>query len=155
MHLVYSNSARGNAMIALNSADFGNFITHPLMKPPGLQAASEGIRFLKDGVSIDAKKGTISFFGTYEGETWRCMLQRGRGAQRCLVKVESQNDDLQSQSLQLTQVISNFFNEMVFELDGTFLTFRDLMVTAKGGEPSVMLALQITVKKFPSPGLAF
>ena len=142
-------------MVALDSVDFGNFITHPVMKPPGLQAGSEGIRFLKDGVSIDAKKGTISFFGTFQGEMWKCTLQRGQGPQKCVVKVESQNEDLHSKSSQLRQVISNFFNEMVFELDGTFLTFRDLMITAKGGEPSVMLALQITVKKFPSPGLAF
>ena len=149
-------TARGNAMVALNSADFGNFITHPLIKPPGLVNGSEaGFEFSKDGASIDAKKGTVTFFGRYEGETYKCTLSRGSDAQKALVTVQSQSAELQSTAQELTFVISNFFNEMVFELDGTFLTFRDMMVTGKGGEPSVMFALHITVKKFPSPGLAF
>ena len=54
-----------------------------------------------------------------------------------------------------TKVTSKFFNEMVFELDGTFLSFGDMMMTNKGKEPSVMLALSILVRKFPSPGLEF
>ena len=143
-------------MVALNSVDFANFITHPLMKPPGLvNGNGESLEFLKDGTSIDAKSGTVTFFGRYSGETYKCTLQRGSDAHKALVTVESQNAELQSTSQELTSIISNFFNEMVFELDGTFLTFRDMMVTGKGGEPSVMLALHITVKKFPSPGLAF
>jgi hypothetical protein len=150
-------------MVALNSADFGNFITHPLMKPPGLLEDNEhdSIQFSKKGVSINGKTGTISFFGTYIGETYKCILQRGPGGDgthqkgAVVIHVESQNDDLQSTCHKLQKVISNFFNEMVFELDGTYLTFRDLMVTPKGTEPTVMLALLITVKKFPSSGLAF
>ena len=45
--------------------------------------------------------------------------------------------------------------EPVVELDGTFLSFGDMMMTNKGKEPSVMLALSILVRKFPSPGLEF
>lgn len=146
-------------MVALNSDDFGNFITHPLMKPPGMLAENdkERIQFLKQGVSIHDKTGTVSFFGTYTGETYKFTLQRGPDSTaKAVVHVESQiKDDLQSTCLELQNVISNFFNEMVFELDGTYLTFRDLMVTPKGAEPTVMLSLGITVKKFPSPGLAF
>ena len=44
---------------------------------------------------------------------------------------------------------------MVFELDGTYLSFRDMMVTDKGEAPSVMLALNIKVRKLPSPGIDF
>lgn len=44
---------------------------------------------------------------------------------------------------------------MVFELDGTYLTFGDMMLTDKGKEDIIMLSLGITVKKFPSPGLDF
>ena len=58
-------------------------------------------------------------------------------------------------SRRLADVTSSFFNEMVFELDGTFLSFRDMMITGKGKDPSVMLALSIMVKKFPSAGLEF
>jgi len=143
-------------MVALNSVDFGNFITHPLMKPPALMNGSEaGFEFLKDGASIDAISGTVTFFGKHEEESYKCTLSRGNDAQKAVITVQSQSPELQSTADELTVVISNFFNQMVFELDGTFLTFRDMMVTGKGGEPSVMLALHITVKKFPSPGLAF
>ena len=146
-------------MVALNHVDFGNFITHPLMKPPGLtENGGEGVEFLKDEISIDPKTGTVTFKGSYMGESWRCTLQRGSDQQKALVTVSpesSQSLHLQSAAQDLTVVISAFFNEMVFELDGTFLTFRDMMVTDKGDAPSVMLALSIEVKKFPSPGLAF
>jgi hypothetical protein len=70
------------------------------------------------------------------------------------VATDSEMDyDLNAQKL--TAVVSKVFNEMVFELDGTYLSFRDMMLTPKGKEPSVMLSLSILVKKFPSPGLQF
>lgn len=154
-------AAKGNAMIALNSVDFGNFITHPLMKPPGLPGASDSsqdrIKFSKDNVRIDPANGAITFFGSYLGEMWRCTLQRGSGAKKAVVTVEPTDTSSETMALasQLTRVVSDFFNDMVFELDGVYLMFRDMMVTPKGDAPSVMLALQIVVEKFPSAGLAF
>lgn len=145
-------------MVALNGADFGTFLVHPLMKqnPPGLVDGGSRVEFLKEGTSINPRSGTVTFFGKFEEETYKCTLQRGTDtSQKALITVESQSAELQSTALQLTEAISNFFNELVFELDGTYLTFRDLMITGKGGEPCVMLAVRITVKKFPSPGLAF
>lgn len=153
--------AQGNAMIALNSVDFANFITHPRMKPPALaNGNSKAIEFLKDGATIEAKTGTVSFFGTYLGEKWKLSLTRGNDQQKAVVTVSPQGDsiaagDIASVSAELTSAISRFFNELVFELDGTFLKFNDMMITAKGASPSVMLQLQITVHKFPSQGAAF
>lgn len=143
-------------MVALNGADFGTFLTHPLMNPPRLVEGGPCVEFLRQGASINPKLKTVTFFGKYEGETYKCILQRGDApAQKALITVESQSRELESTATQLTKAISNFFNDMVFELDGTFLSFRDMMITGKGGDPCVMLALSITVKKFPSPGLAF
>ena len=151
-------------MVALNAADFGNFITHPLMKPPGLPGATncseETPVFLKDGVSINSSSGVVSFFGMYLNSKWQFDLQRGSDGARALITArlaESGTFDFDEEKIGagLTEATSRFFNDMVFELDGTFLSFRDMMVTDKGKDTSVMLALNIIVKKFPSPGLEF
>lgn len=154
-------------MVALNSVDFGNFITHPLMKPPGLpkvEGSSDGsstLEFQKEGVTVDPSRGAVAFFGTYLGEKWQFELRRGNNGRQASITVKPVNAstdtglELDSIAAGLAETTSNFFNEMVFELDGTFLSFRDMMLTGKGKEPSVMLSLSILVRKFPSPGLEF
>lgn len=156
-------------MVALSAADFGNFITHPLMVPPspprvdGINAAAVGnLEFLKDDVRIDISEGKVMFYGTFAGATWEFSLQRSPSGQRALVTASlaegqerSSDVDYHQVAQALTDSTSHFFNEMVFELDGTFLSFNDMMLTGKGKEPTVMLSLMITVRKFPSPGLEF
>jgi len=168
--LVLTTPAEGRAMVALSATDFGNFITHPLMKPPSppinTSSDTNKLLFLREDVSLDASTGSVVFFGTYAGSKWKFTLQRdsdsGKKAkiEAALVESSRGNDDEAGidydaiqQSLALTT--SNFFNEMVFELDGTFLSFEDMMLTPKGREPSVMLSLSILVRKFPSPGIEF
>lgn len=158
--------AKGRAMVALNSVDFGNFIAHPLMKPHGIVSdVSEqvsGLEFMKENVSLDPKKGFVTFFGKYMGQTWQFTLQRGSDEQKALIKATLQkssqsdsNTDWENVAHQMAEETSKFFNDMVFELDGTFLSFSDMMLTDKGKEPTLMLSLGILVKKFPSPGLEF
>lgn len=161
-------------MVALSSVDFGNFITHPLMVPPspprieGLQGGSEDcskLVFSKDDVRIDADAGSVVFYGTFAGAKWEFSLSRSQTGPRALITAtlaEGEQQDRGASSMDydqvaqaLTDTTSHFFNEMVFELDGTFLSFNDMMLTSKGKEPSVMLSLLITVRKFPSPGLEF
>jgi hypothetical protein len=162
-------------MVALSAIDFGNFITHPLMKPPsppiidGIVINDKELVFLKDNVCVEPTTGAVTFYGMYAGMTWEFDLQRadsGTGA-AITARLAPQRDDdnniiseLDRKTEEmladaLSQTTSNFFNQMVFELDGTFLSFNDMMLTGKGKEPSVMLSLSITVKKFPSPGLEF
>ncbi|GAX10354.1 hypothetical protein FisN_3Lh564 [Fistulifera solaris] len=139
--------AVGKAMVALNAHDFSNFITHPLMKTLG------DLQFVREGTSIDATSGTVTFHVLKASQTFRCVLQRADNEQR-RARIEVQGDDIDT-ALEISQSLSDFFNDLVFELDGTFLSFRDMMVTGKGGAPSVMLALSIKVHKFPSAGLQF
>ena len=155
-------------MVALNAVDFGNFITHPLMKTPdipeiqGLAGESSQLKFLKEDVTIDPSTGAVSFYGNFLDAKWRFDLCRGSNGRQASIIVhpmdstaEIHDENRDSIAASLTHGVSRFFNEMVFELDGTFLTFRDMMVTGKGKEPSVMLSLSILVRKFPSPGLEF
>lgn len=152
--------AIGQAMIALNSVDFANFITHPLMKPPVLKSGnSQPLQFLKDDVTVDAESGSVIFFAFYMDNRWKLTLSKEKGEERATVTATPEGvpetKDLQATSAELSHAMSNFFNEMVFELDGTFLTFQDMMLTAKGSVPSVMLQLKIKVHKFPAAGLEF
>ena len=147
-------------MVALNAVDFGNFITHPLMKPPSPTTQQDGnshsLQFLKDDVMIDANTGIVNFFGSYMDRRWQFSLKRGTAKQAIITAApENASDGDSSIAKELSAVASNFFNEMVFELDGTFLSFTDMMVTCKLNEPIAMLSLDITVKKFPSSGIDF
>jgi len=158
--------ADGRAMIAFNAVDFGNFITHPLMRPPTIQApAAEAspIQFQKKGTRIDPDTGVVTFYANYRGVEWRCSLKRGSSktpqGHNAVVEVkpmtETQADGLHDSVDLLTESLTQFFNQMVFELDGVHLSFRDMMVTGQGRAPSVMLSLNIRVHKFPSARAAF
>ena len=160
-------------MVALSATDFGNFITHPLMKPPSPPiknnnndeiANNSRLVFLKEDVSMHSSSGAVTFYGTYAGSKWKFMLQRAtNGVEKALIHAtlaESRRDDGTNMDYDaieksLALSTSKFFNKMVFELDGTFLSFEDMMLTDKGRESSVMVSLRIKVKKFPSPGLEF
>ncbi|KAL3914117.1 MAG: hypothetical protein SGILL_006229, partial [Bacillariaceae sp.] len=121
-----------------------------VLTTPGAEDAE--LVFLKENVQLDAATGSVVFYGTYAGATWEFALTRASSGDNkavitaALVESHSENDNLDYAELAdaLTETTSNFFNEMVFELDGTFLSFRDMMLTDKGSEPSVMLSLAIT-----------
>jgi hypothetical protein len=156
-------------MVALSAADFGNFITHPLIRAPvppkiaGFDGAEARLQFLKENVLIDPKQDSVTFFGTFAGAIWKFILRRSSSAKKAVIEaslVEFNENvmcdvDTSAMAEALTKWTSKFFNEMVFELDGTFLSFNDMMLTAKGVEPSIMFSLTILVRKFPSPGLEF
>lgn len=156
--------AMGNAMLAMNNQDFGNFLTHPLLKSPQHEylGESRNFEFLKDDVRIDPVDNSIQFFGNFLGGTWECKMNRAEngGAKIAVFPTSLSTAILDEEmiptlSSELSKTLTTFFTTLEFNLDGTFLTFRDMMITSKGKAPSIMLALKIKVKKFPSPGLAF
>jgi hypothetical protein len=147
-------------MIALDNLDFGNFITHPLIRPPVVPVSdtTDGspLKFLKEGAQIDPVQGTVTFRVTLMGLEWKCALQRGPTEEKRAIWWNLCPDaGHRATARVLTNALTDYFNELEFELDGTMLSFRDMMVTDKGASPSVMLALNIVVRKFPSPGVAF
>jgi hypothetical protein len=162
--LILVEPAIGKAMVSLNAQDFGNFVTHPLLlKQAPVLKNGEKIEFLKDNVEIQVETGVVVFYGKMMGELYKCELQRG-SMQKARIDVShaiNSDDSSRNMSLvasELTNVISNFFNDLVFELDGTFLSFSDMKVhvgNASTSNPSLLMALTITVRKFPSPGIEF
>lgn len=177
LHLI--TPSKGNAMIALNEQDFGNFVTHPLLTkkdpPLYLYEGNPGkIELLKDGVIIDPKDGSVQFKGVFmEQYEFLFRLSRGDEQQQNTndgsrdAKIEAillpsttdaNNDNIDDKEIlekDISKIMSDYFTNLNFDLDGTMLSFRDMMVTDKGRQPSLMLALSIVVKKFPSPGIAF
>ena len=167
--LLLTTPAMGKALVALTANDFGNFITHPLMKTSSSfieSIADNSVEFHKDGTIIDAIKSEVMFTCTFRGLRWRCSLMRSSETKKATVQVkpidekdtssvDNELDIRQSSQQMLSEYLERFFNEMVFELDGTYLSYRDMMVTDKGGIPSVMIALNIKVRKLPSPGMDF
>jgi len=166
-------------MVALDSRDFGNFLTHPKIRPPNISADNSKLQFLRDDISIDPISSTVNFYALLDGEKWMCSLRRGQSNERrAVIEVtrtnvvdlddgkeelenalhelqEDNSRNLNASSFQLSSELSKFFNEIVFELDGSFLTFQDMMVTEKGASPSVILKMGIRVERFPSRNLAF
>jgi hypothetical protein len=157
--LILKTPALGKAMIAFNSQDFGNFITHPLMKAPRVKNSKSEIQFLKEDTIVDPESGTVTFYSMYGASKFACTLKRGSPAGGPaiveVIPLGERNVSPEDQALVISQALGSFFNDMVFELDGTFLSYKDMMVTTKGQSPSVMLALSIRVVKFPSPGVDF
>lgn len=147
-------------MVALNSLDFTNFISHPLMKPPTLVLgnAERAMTFLKEGTEIDPQQGSVTFYSMVNNQKYKLCLQRGTsGDRRATVTAQAveASDSNSADDDDVAQVATDFFNSLVFELDGTFLRFRDMMIIDKGDAPNVMISLSIVVHKFPSSKLAF
>ena len=134
--------------------------------------------FQQDRVEIQNEandgNGQVIFYGKCMGQKWECILKQGvegGNGRTADIEISHQSDDESDKKLsegeiasiesELTIIVTNFFNQLVFELDGTFLTYKDLKfhATKKSGggavEPNILFALDITVRKFPSPGLAF
>ena len=182
-----TDPAIGKAMIALDTADFRNFITHPLFEAQSPSLSGKGddglFEFLTEGIEIMSSPtdkdagGVVVFYGNCLGKKWRCELRRGPGnsvpSNRAVVEVTPVSSSLyesgleHEESRQLSVLISNFFNALVFELDGTYLSFKDLIIhtpsenrktndlSAHAGKSHVLIALAIKVKKLPSSGTPF
>lgn len=165
--LILVKPAIGKSMISLNAQDFGNFLTHPLLVQQAPIVEGRGkFDFLSRDVMIEDDR--VQFYGTLMGEVFRCELKRCT-LQKAKIDVfhvpsltssslsSSFSRDMESVASESSTVISNFFNNLVFELDGTFLRFRDMKIHSSdtSQSPIVLMALSITVQKFPSPGIAF
>jgi len=154
--LLLTEPALGKMMVAMNGYDFGSFVTHPLMPPVGLNG--ETIVFAKEGAEVDPVSGTVKFYVGYGGVRWPCLLKRGPEDQKAVIDVLSATKQTSDTATthQLSGLLANFFNELVWNLDGTYLSYRAFQVTDKGKFPSVMFSLSIKVEKLPSPsGLDF
>lgn len=174
--LILTTPAVGKAMVALDGIDFGNFLTHPLLEKQIPKIAIGKFEFDKNTVVVQENEGRVIFYGYCGGVQWKCILKRVESdsptMKRAAIEVspvlsepslgsigtikDELEQDLEAIGIELSMVMTQFFNDLVFELDGTFLSFEDMKIhRPRGKNAQVLMALGITVKKFPSPGVAF
>lgn len=169
--------AKGKALVALDSNDFGNFLTYPLLKAQLSRRIRTEFQFMKDNIVIDGIRNHVTFYGkAHDGSLYRCLLSRStttRGGDGSGASVQVQpllpssitavdTSTATATSKELSLQLTHFFNQLVLELDGTFLNFHDLRINSSAAAPrssgsaaTVMLALSIEVHKLPSRGTAF
>lgn len=156
--------AKGKALVAFNSQDFGNFITYPLLKSQISKRIMTDFQFLKENISIDAMSNHVTFYGkSYDGALYKCLLSRSAAGASVQVHPMSSSQDSSgntaTMSHKLAKNLTRFFNQLVLELDGTYLNFQDFRINASrasGSDTStLLLALSIEVHKLPSRGSAF
>lgn len=161
--------ANGSAMVAFDANDFGNFLTHSLLVPPSHRfimndkIMNDEIKFLKEGVSIDPIQGAVTFYINFLQVSWKCVLERtsskGGGAKVQVSFIESSctlsKDEISLLKIGLSKTMTNFFNNLVINLDGAFIKYKDMMVIQKSKIPYVLLSLELIVQKFPSRSISF
>jgi hypothetical protein len=107
---------------------------------------------------VDPKSQSVSFRAIHAESEFKVTLQRGASqnvpaiAHVTPVNGHGEEEDIADRICsRMSSVLTSFFNEMTFELDGTFLSFTDMMVVEKRS-PTVMLAVAIRVVRLPGPG---
>jgi len=159
--LILNTPARGNALVTFNSRDFGNFLTHPLLQPPkyNFDGKMHNLKFLKEKVIIDAKSSSVTFYTRFLNSNYRCVLARSTTTDEAIIRVtpsdnnnEIATEEIRNISSQMSTILTKYFNSLIIDLEGTFVSYRDMAVNADG---DVMLELNILVKKFPSRKLNF
>jgi len=153
--LILNVPARGSALVTFNAQDFGNFLNHPLLKPPQYKYNGE-IYTLKfqDNVIIDPKTSSITFHTQFLNSIYKCILTRSANEAKIQVLPAGENitDEIRNISLELSRIVTNYFNSLIFDLEGTFVSYKDMALNEDG---EVILELNILVKKFPSRKLKF
>jgi hypothetical protein len=122
-------------------------------------------QFLKDNIAIDAMRNHVTFYGkSHDGTLYKCILSRSAnsGASVQVYPSSSTQDtsgNTATRSQELATNLTRFFNQLVLELDGTYLNFHDFRINASRSSGSdtatLVLALSIEVHKLPSRGSAF
>lgn len=156
--------ARGTAMVSFDATDFGNFLIHPLIIAPSHRHEGKGhkVRFLQGNTIIDAKSSSVTFFIEYLEKSWKCVLTNPSQSTNAQIQVFLSNgrDNISEEEklleFGLSNTITNFFNNMIIDLSGTYVSFNGMSVNENERvSPTVLIGLNILVKKFPSRKLAF
>eukprot|EP00548_Thalassiothrix_antarctica_P006770 CAMPEP_0194139358 /NCGR_PEP_ID=MMETSP0152-20130528/9000_1 /TAXON_ID=1049557 /ORGANISM="Thalassiothrix antarctica, Strain L6-D1" /LENGTH=100 /DNA_ID=CAMNT_0038837149 /DNA_START=759 /DNA_END=1061 /DNA_ORIENTATION=+ len=97
--------------------------------------------------------GSVIFYGSTQQEEYQFALRKDDNKGEAQIIATSM--DTISVNTELSERMSDFFNNLIFELDGTYLKFQDMQLTSVKKNDWLMLQLNIKVHKFPSKGLSF
>lgn len=147
--IALSTPARGSGSVCFNAADFGHFLTHPLMSAAAARAVS-GRRFaFAAAVSFGA--AGVRFEGVFEGERYACVLRPPAPSSPArAVSVEAAGGPA---AAEVAAGLTRFFSELCIDLEGTALRYADMALSADAAALTLRLSLVCT--RFPRSDFAF
>ena len=152
--ILLKRPARGRARLTFDSRDFGNFLSHPLLRAAAAAAAArrDGFDFVFEGgetARVCGNEGFLEYSGVIgasgERRTVRMRPMEGSRVDARLVGADA--DETFERSM------ASFFERLVIDLEGTELRYRDM--TIDPARSTVDFELDLCVKKFPSPNIQF
>ena len=151
--ILLKRPARGSARLTFDSSDFGNFLSHPLLRAAAAARRDEGgFDFVFEGgetARVCGDEGYLEYSGVVGGSgerrTIRMRPMEGSRVDAHLVGADA--DETFERSM------ASFFERLVIDLEGTELRYRDM--TIDPARSTVDFELDLCVRKFPSPNIQF
>ena len=152
--ILLKRPARGSARLTFDSSDFGNFLSHPLLRAAAAAARRDegGFDFVFEGgetARVCGDEGYLEYSGVVGGSgerrTIRMRPMEGSRVDARLVGADA--DETFERSM------ASFFERLVIDLEGTELRYRDM--TIDPARSTVDFELDLCVRKFPSPNIQF
>ena len=152
--ILLKRPARGSARLTFDSSDFGNFLSHPLLRAAAAAARRDegGFDFVFEGgetARVCGDEGYLEYSGVVGGSgerrTIRMRPMEGSRVDAHLVGADA--DETFERSM------ASFFERLVIDLEGTELRYRDM--TIDPARSTVDFELDLCVRKFPSPNIQF
>ena len=142
--------AKGKAVLLLNSADFANFLVHPLLTMAPL--ACGDFEFSRNYSSIDIENEIIYFSGLWHGQHIILEASQPKRFGEIFVRVADAPRLTSLGITTLSKEMSHFFNTVRLDMDGTQLSFSDMWVKrGERGEPVVQVTVDLEVHRVPNP----
>jgi hypothetical protein len=158
--ITFRNPARGRAVLSLTARDFSNFLVHPLLGVAPLPSGA--FTFERDYCTLDPARAAVYFSGVWHGEHVIVEARQPVPFGRIEVAVADAPRLTPRGAETLSADMTRYFNEVVLEMDGTFLSFSDMRVGGGGGggsddvyggggEPTIQVTVDLTVHRVPNP----
>jgi len=164
--IVLVNRPRGTARVSFTAADFGSFLTHPLLAGQCV-VGGEPFVFGGDGVDVSpagAGGARVSLRGTWRGRPYRCALvSRGDGSVACEAAEKGAGGGGAGggggggggaggeRAQAVARGLARFFGTVTVDLQGVELQFAGMR--ARGG--LLDLSLRLRVREFPPLDVRF
>ena len=125
--ILLKRPARGSARLTFDSSDFGNFLSHPLLRGGGGERDEGGFDFVFEGgetARVCGDEGYLEYSGVVGGSgerrTIRMRPMEGSRVDAHLVGADA--DETFERSM------ASFFERLVIDLEGTELRYRDMTI---------------------------
>lgn len=158
--IVLRRPAEGSASIFFSARDWDNFLAHPQMAVAvAARRGRSGAPAVAFGSGTELRPGSdggaVRFPVRWGDEPLVATLSHGAdGSARC--EVEPAADGVGSAAA--AAWLGSFFDELLLDLDGCELGYRELAVRAAAGAASqseLALSLSVCVRRFPSLNINF